>query len=222
MAGEPLSALAEAVIQGDSNRAEELTTRYLNIYGMDPLTIIEEGLSRGVRIVKERFDSGEFFLPDLVMGAEAMRAGIRILDPELMKNNLHFGVGRIVIGSASGDIRDIDKKVLIALLTASGFEVHDLGANVSVAQFIAAAKKLEPDILIVSILSRKSLPAQKALIEALQQGGLRDQFKVLLTGVPVTATWGDMVGADISADNVMTAVAKVKQVIAKMRKNEGD
>jgi methanogenic corrinoid protein MtbC1 len=222
MTGEPLSALAEAVIQGDSKRAEELTTRYLNIYGMDPLTIIEEGLSRGVRIVKDRFDEGNFFLPDLVMGAEAMRAGIRILEPELMKNHLQFGIGRIVIGSASGDVRDIDKKVLIALLTASGFDVHDLGANVSIAQFIASAKKLKPDILVVSILSRKSLPDQKALIEALQQSGLRDQVKVLLTGTPVTATWGDMVGADISVDNVMTAVAKVKHVITQMRKQEGE
>jgi len=222
MTGEPLSALAEAVIQGDAKRTIELTTRYLNIYGMDPLTIIKEGLSRGVRIVKDRFDDGDFFLPDLVMGAEAMRAGIRILEPELLKNQLHYGTGRIVIGSTSGDIHDIDKKVLIAILTASGFDVHDLGANVSVERFIASAKKLEPDILVVSILSRKSLPNQKALIEALIQGGLRDQTKVLLTGAPVTATWGEMVGADILADNVVTAVAKVKHVIVQMRKKEGE
>ena len=96
------------------------------------------------------------------------------------------------------------------------------GANVSVGRFIASAKKLEPDILVVSILSRKSLPDQKALIEALKQGGLKDQIKVLLTGAPVTVTWGDMVGADISADNVVSAVAKVKHVIAQMHNKEGE
>ena len=222
MTGEPLSALAEAVIQGDAKRTEDLTTRYLNIYGMDPLTIIEEGLSRGIRFVKERFDDGIFYLPDLVMSAEAMRAGIQILEPELLRNQLHYGIGRIIIGSTSVDIHDIDKKVLIAFLTASGFDVHDLGAYVSVERFIASAKKLKPDILVVSILSRKSLPNQKALIEALIQGGLRDQIKVLLTGAPVTVTWGEMVGADILADNVMTAVAKVSHVIGQMRKKEGE
>ncbi|MFQ6125720.1 MAG: B12-binding domain-containing protein [Candidatus Heimdallarchaeota archaeon] len=222
MTDEPSSALAEAVILGDAKRAKELTMRYLN-YGMDPLTILEDGLARGVRIVGEKFEAGEYFLPDLVMGAEAMKAGIRILEPELQRTQQQMkSKGRIVIGTAAGDIHDIGKNIVIAMLAAAGFEVHDLGVDVSVDKFIETVRKLKPDIVGVSVLLRIALPEQQKLIEALRREKLRNQIKVIVGGAPVTPMWAKEIGADAYGDNAVSAVAEAKRLMDQTRKPEGE
>ena len=222
MTDEPSSALAEAVILGDAKRTKELTMRYLN-YGMDPLTILEDGLARGVRIVGEKFDAGEYFLPDLVMGAEAMKAGIRMLEPELRRTQQQVkSAGRIVIGTVAGDIHDIGKNIVIAMLAAAGFEVHDLGVDVPVDQFIEAVRNLEPDIIGISVLLRIALPEQQKLIKALNREELRDQVKVLVGGAPVTPEWVKEIGADAYGDNAVSAVAEAKRLMGQTRKPEGE
>lgn len=222
MTDEPSSALAEAVILGDAKRTKELTMRYLN-YGMDPLTILEDGLARGVRIVGEKFDAGEYFLPDLVMGAEAMKAGIRMLEPELRRTQQQVkSAGRIVIGTVAGDIHDIGKNIVIAMLAAAGFEVHDLGVDVPVDQFIEAVRNLEPDIIGISVLLRLALPEQQKLIKALNREELRDQVKVLVGGAPVTPEWVKEIGADAYGDNAVSAVAEAKRLMGQTRKPEGE
>ncbi|MFQ5821634.1 MAG: corrinoid protein [Candidatus Heimdallarchaeota archaeon] len=222
MTDEPSSALAEAVILGDAKRTKELTMRYLN-YGMDPLTILEDGLARGVRIVGEKFESGEYFLPDLVMGAEAMKAGITMLEPELRRTQQQVkSEGRIVIGTVAGDIHDIGKNIVIAMLAAAGFEVHDLGVDVPVDQFIEAIRNLEPDIVGISVLLRIAMPEQQKLIKALNQEELRDQVKVLVGGAPVTPEWAKEIGADAYGDNAVSAVAEAKRLMGRTRKPEGE
>lgn len=222
MTDEPSSALAEAVILGDAKRTKELTMRYLN-YGMDPLTILEDGLARGVRIVSEKFEASEYFLPDLVMGAEAMKAGIRMLEPELRRTQQQVkSAGRIVIGTVAGDIHDIGKNIVIAMLAAAGFEVHDLGVDVPVDQFIEAVRNLEPDIIGISVLLRIALPEQQKLIETLNQEEIRDQVKVIVGGAPVTPEWAKEIGADAYGDNAVSAVAEAKRLMGLTRKPEGE
>lgn len=222
MTDEPSSALAEAVILGDAKRAEKLTMRYLN-YGMNPLTILEDGLARGVRIVGEKFENGEYFLPDLVMGAEAMKAGIRILEPELRRTQEQMkSTGCIVIGTAAGDIHDIGKNIVIAMLAAAGFEVHDLGVDVPVDKFIETVRKLEPDIVGVSVLLRIALPEQQKLIDTLKREGLRNQTKVIVGGAAVTPKWAKEIGADGYGDNAVSTVAEAKRLMGQTRKPRGE
>ncbi len=222
MTDEPSSALAEAVILGDAERTKELTMRYLN-YGMDPLTILEDGLARGVRIVGEKFEAGEYFLPDLVMGAEAMKAGIKMLEPELRRTQHQVkSAGRIVIGTVAGDIHDIGKNIVIAMLAAAGFEIHDLGVDVPVDQFIEAVRNLEPDIIGISVLLRIALPEQQKIIEALNQEDIRDQVKVIVGGAPVTPAWAKEIGADAYGDNAVSAVAEAKRLMGQTRNSVGE
>jgi trimethylamine corrinoid protein len=193
---EILEKLAKAVLEGNPEEVERLATESLKI-GIDPIKAIEEGLSKGIGEAGQKFEKGNFFLPDLIMSAEAMKAGLKILEPELKKSNSVLKtVGSIVIGTVEGDIHDIGKSIVVSLLTAAGFKVYDLGIDVSVEKFVKAVKELKPDILGLSALLTVTTPRQRDVIEALKKEGVRDQVLVIVGGGSVTQEWANEIGAD--------------------------
>jgi len=209
---ELLSKLAQAVIDGEPEDAEELAKQALE-QGLDPLECINEGLTAGMTRVGELFSCGDYFLPDLIIGGEAMKTALAILEPALMGDQQRNVLGRVVLGTVEGDLHEIGKTLVGTLLTANGFQVTDIGIDKPAADFIAAIKETSATLVGASALLTTTMTQQKKLIEALVEAGLRDQVKVLVGGAPVTATWADQIGADGYAEDAISAVALAKQLV---------
>ncbi len=205
MTKEMFGKLKQAVIEGEPEQAEELATEAL-AQGLDPLTCINEGLTPGMNRVGELFSTGEYFLPDLVIAGDAMKAALAILEPALVGNQERETPGRVVLGTVEGDIHEIGKTLVGIMLTANGFVVVDIGADKSAADFVAAVKENGATLVGASALLTTTMPEQQKIIEALERAGLRDQVKVMVGGAPVSQSWADKVGADGYAENAMSAV----------------
>jgi len=212
MSEEIFDKLAQAVIAGEPEEAVELAKRALD-QGLDPLTCINEGLTRGINRVGELFSTGEYFLPDLVIAGDAMNAGLTILEPALVGDQERETPGRVVLGTVEGDIHEIGKTLVGIMLTANGFRVTDIGADKSAAEFVAAAKENGATLVGASALLTTTMPEQQKIIEALEEAGLRDQVKVMVGGAPVSQSWADKIGADGYAENAMSAVALAFRLI---------
>ncbi|TKJ31776.1 MAG: cobalamin-binding protein [Chloroflexi bacterium B3_Chlor] len=212
MSEEIFDKLAQAVIAGEPEEAVELAKRALD-QGLDPLTCINEGLTRGINRVGELFSTGEYFLPDLVIAGDAMNAGLTILEPALVGDQERETPGRVVLGTVEGDIHEIGKTLVGIMLTANGFRVTDIGADKSAAEFVAAAKENGATLVGASALLTTTMPEQQQIIEALEEAGLRDQVKVMVGGAPVSQSWADKIGADGYAENAMSAVALAFRLI---------
>jgi len=156
--------------------------------------------------IGELFSSGEFFLPELVIGGDAMKAALAILEPALVGNQEREIVGRVVLGTVEGDIHEIGKTLVGIMLTANGFDVHDIGADKSAAEFVAAVKENGATLVGASALLTTTMAEQQSIIEALEEAGLRDQVKVMIGGAPVSQSWADSIGADGYAANAISAV----------------
>ncbi len=212
MSEEMYRKLAQAVIDGEPEQAEELAKQALE-QGLDPLACINKGLTPGINRVGELFSTGEYFLPDLVIGSDAMKAALAVLEPALVGNQERETLGRVVLGTVEGDIHEIGKTLVGVMLTANGFDVTDIGADKSAAEFVAAVKENGATIVGASALLTTTMPEQQRIIEALREAGLRDQVKVMVGGAPVSQTWADRIGADGYAENAMTAVALAFRLI---------
>lgn len=204
--------LAQAVIDGEPEQAEELAKQALD-QGLDALACINKGLTPGINRVGELFSTGEYFLPDLVIGSDAMKAALAVLEPALVGNQERETLGRVVLGTVEGDIHEIGKTLVGIMLTANGFDVTDIGADKSAAEFVAAAKENGATIVGASALLTTTMSEQQRIIEALREAGLRDQVKVMVGGAPVSQSWADRIGADGYAENAMTAVALAFRLI---------
>ena len=157
---------------------------------------------------------GEFFLPELVQGAEAMKAAVAVLQPALDA----YGSGRkalgiAVAGTVAGDIHEIGKTIVCSMLSAAGFTVTDVGCDVPVDTFIAKVKELNPDLLLLSALLTTTMPNQQKTIEALKEAGLRDSVKVMIGGAPTTRAWADEIGADGYSEDAIEAVTTAKGLL---------
>ncbi len=212
MSEEMYRKLAQAVIEGEPEQAEELAKQALD-RGLDPLACINEGLTPGINRVGELFSTGEYFLPDLVIGSDAMKAALAVLEPALVGNQQRETLGRVVLGTVEGDIHEIGKTLVGVMLTANGFDVTDIGADKSAAEFVAAARENGATIIGASALLTTTMSEQQRIIEALDEAGLRDQIKVMVGGAPVSQSWADRIGADGYAENAMTAVALAFRLI---------
>ena len=214
MASERLfEEMTGAVIAGLPDKARELANEALRA-GIDPLTAIEQGFKVGMDVVGEGFANGELFIPDLMMSGEAMKAAIAALEPELMKRDQQRRVlGKVVIGTVQGDIHEIGKTLVGTMLAANGFEVRDLGVDVSSQQFVDAVREVDANVVGLSALLTTTILNQEAVILGLKEAGLRERVKVIIGGVPASPEWAREIGADAYADNATEAVEVVKQLV---------
>jgi len=212
MTEEIYGKLQQAVLDGESEDAEAVAKQALE-QGLDPLACIDNGLTKGIQRVGELFSSGEYFLPELIMGADAMKAALEILEPALVGNQQREVVGRVVLGTVAGDLHEIGKTLVGTMLTANGFDVIDIGVDKSTDEFIAAVKEHNADIVGASALLTTTMLQQKVLVQALEEAGLRNQVKVMVGGAPVTDSFAKEIGADGYAEDAISAVDMAMRLI---------
>lgn len=211
------SLMAQAIIEGNQEEAVRLAQEALQAK-LDPAEVIEKGYVPGIQKVGELWEKGEYFLPELITSSEAMKAAMTVLEPEIKKQKKGLTVkGRIVIGTVEGDIHDIGKNIVASMLQASGFEVYDLGADVKLEKFIDKAEEVKADIIGLSALLTTTMIGQKKLIELLKERQIREQYKVIVGGAPVTAEWAKSIGADGYAENAVAAVRLVNELLAQTK-----
>ena len=183
---------------------------------IDPAEAIKNGLMKGLLNMGEKWAKGEAFITEVMLAATALKAGLDILEPALRQKGKRIEtVGRVVIGTVQGDIHDIGKSIVGAMLKAVGFEVQDLGVDVSSEIFVEAVKKYNPQIVGMSALLTTSMLEQRKLIEGLSGAGLRDKVRVLVGGAPVTKAWANEIGADAYGEDAFEAVNKAKLLVSK-------
>lgn len=208
-----LSLLSKAIEEGNRDKAVQLTTEALSA-GASPPDIIAHGLQSGMGVVGEKFSSGEYFLPDMLMAARAMTAALEILKP-LLEGTALATMGKVVIGTVEGDMHDIGKNVVATFLKGNGFEVFDLGNNVPAKKFIDEVRERKADILGLSALLTTTMPNMGRVIKALDEAGLRSSVKVIIGGAPVTQDYANYIGADAYAHDGGRAVPVCKQLLGK-------
>ena len=210
-----IKELAEAITDGDAEKSKSVAKKCVELK-MDYLEVINKGVIEPLREIGDKFGRGEIFLAELVMSAEAAKAAMDVIVPEIRKEGKKVNyLGRVIIGTVAGDIHDIGKNIVAALLSAEGFEVIDLGVDVPTEKFVEKVRELKPDILGLSALLTTTMPVQREVIEALKKEGLRDSVKVMVGGAPVTAEWAQKIGADAYGADALDAVKKAKQLLNK-------
>jgi corrinoid protein of di/trimethylamine methyltransferase len=182
--------------------------------GLPAYKILNEGLAKGMEIVGEKYENDEYFLAELVVAGEVMKEGVKILEPHLKGDEVKT-IGKIVIGTVKGDMHDIGKNVVAIMLSAAGFNVIDLGADVASERFVEEVKKNNPDILGMSALLTTTMIEMENVIKALKEAGLREKVKIILGGAPVTQEYVEETGADALAEDASEAVAICKSWVAK-------
>jgi len=211
-----LEELREAVRDYDNDRARRLAEEAVE-KGIDPVEALEEGLARALRDVGDRFGRGEAFITELVAAAQAMDAGAEVLTKEISRRGAsRKAVGRFLIGTVKGDIHSIGKNIVATMLQAAGFEVVDLGVDVSTGVFVEKVRELKPDILGLSALMTTTMTMQREVIAALKEAGLRENVKVVVGGAPVTEAWATEIGADAcgyDADHAVTVALRLMKEV---------
>ena len=207
--------MAQSIIDGDSDASIELANQAVQS-GIDPLDAITKGFVVGVNQVGEAFSCGDAFLPELVMAGEAMKAAVSTLEPEMEKRGSHREMlGKVVLATVEGDIHEIGKSLVGTMLSASGFQVYDMGVDVAVTKLVAKAKEVNADIVAMSALLTTTMVKQREVIEALEQAGLRSGIKVMVGGAPVTREWVQKIGADGYSEDAIGAVGVAKSLMGK-------
>ncbi len=210
-----IAPITQAVIDGESTTAIAATLAALEA-GLDPLQILNEGLMCGADEVGKRFESGDFFLPELMLAGRALKAAMEVLNPSLAGRNLSSSgqaSGKVVIGTIQTDIHDIGKNIVASMLTAAGFSVIDLGVDVPLKTIVDKAEEIGAQIIAVSALLTTSMPYMKDLINLLENRSLRKKYLVLVGGASVTELWAHDIGADGTARNAAQAVSLVRNLL---------
>jgi 5-methyltetrahydrofolate--homocysteine methyltransferase len=205
--------LRQSVIDGEMNITQELVQKAL-AEKLPPERILKDGLISAMTEVGRRFECGEFFVPEMLISARAMKSGLALLRPQLAATNVQ-AVGKVVIGTVQGDLHDIGKNLVGMMLEGAGFEVVDLGADVSPDKYVAAVKEHHPDLVACSALLTTTMPRMKNVILSLTEAGLRDRVKVIIGGAPVTDKYATDIGADGYAPDAASAASCAKELILK-------
>jgi len=201
----------EVIVKGDAQAAIEVAKRGLG-EGIDPIEFMNNGFIPGINKVGELFGSGRLFLPELVLSANAMERVTELIN-ESIPSDQEQAQGRVVIATVEGDVHDIGKTIVVSLLKANGFEVKDLGRDVSMAKLIEEAEEFDANIIGTSALLTTTMGAQKQLEEELKAADLKGRFKTMVGGAPVTQRWANRIGADAFAENAIEAVNKAKALL---------
>lgn len=204
--------MSQAIINGDKESAISLA--YFAIDNkMDLIEVIEQGFIPGIQKVGDLWEKGEYFLPELITSSECMKSVMKILQPELEKAKIQKKtLGKIVIGTVQGDIHDIGKNLVASMFSANGFDVIDLGGSVQLEKFVDTAVEVNADLICLSALLTTTMLGQKKVIEMLKDRNVRERFKVMVGGSPVTQKWADEIGADGYAESAMSAVTAAKKL----------
>jgi trimethylamine corrinoid protein len=210
-----LDELADAVQTFDSDKVLEVTKKALAA-GIDPSTIIEQGIAKGLKVVGKKFEDGELFLMHLVAAAEPSQRAIKeLLEPEIKKRKgERKSAGKVVLGTVAGDIHDIGKNIVGAMLIAAGFDVIDIGKDIPAEEFVKKAKEVNANIVGASALLSTSLPVQAKIVKAFKAANMRDKVKLVFGGAPCTAEWVKEIGGDGYAENAIEGVNVIKQLMA--------
>jgi 5-methyltetrahydrofolate--homocysteine methyltransferase len=207
-----LKKLYDSVVSGDAKTTQAITKEALAA-GVDPLKLVNEHMVPAMDEVGRRFEANEYFVPELLISARAMKAALELIRPLLVARG-DKPVGRVAIGTVKGDLHDIGKNLVASLLEGGGFEVIDLGVNVSPEKFIETVNAKQANIVAMSALLTTTMPSMKTTIDALTQAGVRNKVKVLIGGAPITQKYADEIGADGYSENAVGAVALAKKAVA--------
>lgn len=206
-----INELFNAILEGKAELAKIKIEEAL-INKLSPSQILNQGMIASMAEVGDRFERGEYYVPEMLIAARAMQQALSILKPHLEQSDLVV-VGRVVIGTVKGDLHDIGKNLVGMLLEGAGFEIRDLGTDVSAEQFVKAVRGDEADILAMSALLTTTMPNMKSVVEALHNAGLHDRVKVIIGGAPVTESYAQEIGADGYAPDASRAVKLVKALL---------
>ena len=218
-----IELIKEAIVGGIAEDAERLTREAVEA-GIDAFEILNDGLMSGADEVGARFESGEYFLPELLLTGRALKAAMKVVSPilEQRTDRVTVDTGKVVAATVQTDIHDIGKNMVASLLTASGFEVTDLGVDVPIKEIIAKAQELDADIIACSALLTTSMPFMRDLVNLLDAMGERDRFIVMVGGASVTPEYAAHIGADGTAPNAMDAVKEARRLISAKKTSGGD
>lgn len=206
-----LEDLAAEVIKGDAGVVKNLTEEALS-QNISAEEVLNSGLVAGMNVIGEQFKSNEIFIPEVLVAARAMKAGMQIIRPLLAEANVE-PLGKVIIGTVGGDLHDIGKNIVAMLLEGAGFEVLDLGADVTKEKFLEFAEKENPDVLGMSALLTTTMVFMKDMVQSLEESGLKDKIKVIVGGAPITQSYADEIRADGYAPDAASAVDLVKSVM---------
>jgi corrinoid protein of di/trimethylamine methyltransferase len=206
-----LKQLYESVVSGDAKTTQALTKQAL-ADGVDPLKLVNDYMVPAMDEVGRRFEANEYFVPELLISARAMKSALELIRPLLTARG-DQPLGRVAIGTVKGDLHDIGKNLVGSLLEGGGFEVIDLGVNVTPEKFIATINEKKANIIAMSALLTTTMPSMKTTIDALKQAGVREKVKVLIGGAPITQKYADEIGADGYSENAVGAVALAKKAV---------
>ena len=215
MSEELYKEMAQSIIDGDSDKSVELAQKSIELQ-MHPLDAITKGFVVGVNYIGDLFGKGEAFLPELVMAGEAMKAAVATLEPELLKlGSERETLGRVVLATVEGDIHEIGKTLVGTMLSASGFEVTDLGVDQPAEKIIGKALEIDAQIIGMSALLTTTMVRQREVIEELDKEGLRPRIKVMVGGAPITREWAEKIKADGTSEDAVGAVQLAKKLVGK-------
>jgi corrinoid protein of di/trimethylamine methyltransferase len=213
MSDEIFQKMAQSIIDGDTAASAALAKESIEA-GIDPLEAINQGFVLGANKVGESFSCGAAFLPELVMAGEAMKAAVAVLEPEMKRRGASRQVfGKVVLATVQGDIHEIGKSLVGTMLSASGFEVYDLGVDVPTARIVEKAKEVDADLVGLSALLTTTMVKQQEVIEELDKRGLRTRVKVMVGGAPVTRDWVQKIEADGYSEDAIGAISVAKQLV---------
>ena len=213
MTDELFQKMSQSILDGDADVAVALAKQAIE-NGIDPLEAITKGFVIGVNQVGESFSCGQAFLPELVMAGEAMKAAVATLEPEMQKRGTSRQVyGKVVLATVEGDIHEIGKTLVGTMLSASGFQVYDLGVDVPASKIIEKVKEVDADLIGLSALLTTTMVKQKEVISELDKLGMRKKVKVMVGGAPVTRDWVQKIEADGYSEDAIGAVGLAKQLV---------
>jgi trimethylamine corrinoid protein len=206
--------ISDGIVDLDKKKVIRLANEAIN-NKMDLLKVIEKGFGEGIRRIGDLWEEGEFFLPELMLGGTIMQECMNILLPHLKSSKESYSLGRVVIATIEGDIHSIGKTIVATMLSANGFEVYDLGADIPAERIVEVAIEKKADVIGVSALLTTTMIGQKKVINILNNKGIREKFRIILGGAPVTKTWVEECGADGYAGSAIEAVKLVKNLLGK-------
>ena len=210
-----LKAIAENLINGKAPAVEEGVRQAME-EGMPVRDILYEGLIAGMNVVGEKFKNNEFYIPEVLIAARAMKAGMALVRPQLLEQKVE-PIGTISIGTVKGDLHDIGKNLVAMMMEGAGFEVVDLGIDVSPEKFLESVKEKGVQVICMSALLTTTMPSMKTTVDAVKEAGISDSVKILIGGAPVTQSYADQIGADGYAPDAASAADRAKELVAALK-----